>query len=294
MVAKTTKALFLVVCFFTSILPSQAAEHESIFIGVTEPSHIWGVGEKIKTPFVIRIAFQYKDGIWKALPSKAKRQAGWLVPVYDYPREIDWNLTFNGKKIGEFRSYCPLKWSESSDIGLAEPDRKAHIPLIKAGAKNFLYWGDPWAVPPHSRPLVASSGSYFDDPDNWRPLVPLPQPSRTLISAYRKALGSEANHLRNKQISVKQCYRSRHGDELISLAVPSSEVKGEYDYVQWFHVQGNRISFLGSSLELIDAGDYDHDGYSEIVFHKGGYDYDAYVLVYDDLRKQLKFGWSYH
>jgi len=297
MIAKTKQVLILTLCVLTLTLASHSAEHESTFIGVTEPNHVWYLGEKIRTPFLIRVAFKYKNGIWRAMPNKSENQAELAALVHDYPKEIDWNLSFDGKKIGGFRSYCPLKWTLYSEIGLEEPDIKAHIPAIKIGAKNFHYWGA-WDL--RTRPLVASSGHYLDDPDNWKSLVPPPNPSHALISAYRKATKSQADgdlnphEFTDKQILVRQYYKSWHGDELISLAVPSFEVKGEYDYEQWFCVRGNKISFLGSSLELIDAGDYDHDGHSEIVFHKRGYNYDAYVLVYEDLRKQLEFGWSYH
>ena len=42
---------------------------------------------------------------------------------------------------------------------------------------------------------------------------------------------------------------------MISLAVPNSEEVGnEQGDVQWFYVHGNEISFIGNSLELIDAG----------------------------------------
>jgi hypothetical protein len=63
---------------------------------------------------------------------------------------------------------------------------------------------------------------------------------------------------------------------------------------QWFLDKGKGPKFIGRSLELVDAGDYDGDGWSEIVFHRYGYDYDAYVLLFDHLSKQIEFGWIYH
>jgi len=69
---------------------------------------------------------------------------------------------------------------------------------------------------------------------------------------------------------------------------------GEAPVLFWFYVNGKDIRLIGQSLELIDAGDYDHDGHSEVVFHKSGYNYDGYILVFDDMRKQIEFGWSYH
>ena len=63
---------------------------------------------------------------------------------------------------------------------------------------------------------------------------------------------------------------------------------------QWFLDDGKTVRFVSSSLALIDAGDYDGDGGSEVVFLKTGYDYDAYILLYARLAKQAEFGWTYH
>lgn len=42
---------------------------------------------------------------------------------------------------------------------------------------------------------------------------------------------------------------------------------------QWFVINAEgHISFLGQGMWLVDAGDYDNDGKSELVFAIGGYD----------------------
>jgi hypothetical protein len=63
---------------------------------------------------------------------------------------------------------------------------------------------------------------------------------------------------------------------------------------QWFLDKGNGPKFIGSDMQFVDAGDYDGDGWSEIVFHRYGYDHDAYVLLFDHLSKQIEFGWINH
>jgi hypothetical protein len=50
----------------------------------------------------------------------------------------------------------------------------------------------------------------------------------------------------------------------------------------------------GNELLLIDAGDYDGNGRSELVFRKSSYDYDGYVIYFDDFAKSAEFGWTYH
>ena len=48
------------------------------------------------------------------------------------------------------------------------------------------------------------------------------------------------------------------------------------------------------SLTLLDAGDYDGDGKSEVVFFLSGYNEDGYALFYDSFRKFVFHTWSYH
>jgi len=45
---------------------------------------------------------------------------------------------------------------------------------------------------------------------------------------------------------------------------------------------------------LLDVGDYDKDGKSEVLFWSSGYNEDGYVLYYDDFRKKVPFKWHYH
>lgn len=48
-------------------------------------------------------------------------------------------------------------------------------------------------------------------------------------------------------------------------------------------------------LELLDAGDYDDDGKSKVIFFlTQPEDTDGYVLFYDDFKKQVENTWTYH
>jgi len=45
---------------------------------------------------------------------------------------------------------------------------------------------------------------------------------------------------------------------------------------------------------LVDAGDYDNDGKSEIVFSISRYNRGGYELFYDDFKGHTVFEFSYH
>ena len=286
--------LALILCLLFFSFASQASTSETIILGVTEPSYDSRTIGKIKTSFFIRVAFICKDGIWKIFPNEANNETGLTNLVKYYPSQVDWNLTFDGKKIGECTSQSPKKWSFYGDVGLELPDKQARLPSIQIDTENFHYWGEAWIYPPKNRPLIATSGPYIDDPDKWKPVKQLPTPTQNLILAYRQTTKKSTENFSDKQISVMQCYRSNTGEELISLSVPRIPDEEEVEYLQWFHINNDQIKSLGSCLDLIDAADYDHDGHSEVVFHKYGYNYDAYVLLYNNSKNQLEFGWSYH
>jgi hypothetical protein len=45
---------------------------------------------------------------------------------------------------------------------------------------------------------------------------------------------------------------------------------------------------------LVDAGDYDNDGKSELVFSIDRYNRGGYELFYDDFKKRTIFEFGYH
>jgi len=67
----------------------------------------------------------------------------------------------------------------------------------------------------------------------------------------------------------------------------------------FFVASDRRVSFLGLQWEFVDAGDYDADGKSEVIFYVAeGKDIDiateGYVLFYDSFRGNVRFAWENH
>lgn len=51
---------------------------------------------------------------------------------------------------------------------------------------------------------------------------------------------------------------------------------------------------LGTSLELVDFGDFDGDGRTEFLFWNAGYNQDGYVLCWGQRLKSSRSAWCYH
>jgi hypothetical protein len=64
---------------------------------------------------------------------------------------------------------------------------------------------------------------------------------------------------------------------------------------QWYLIEpSGKMRFLGSGMSLVDAGDYDGDGKSEVLFAVDGYDLGGYRLFYRDFSRSAEFLFSYH
>jgi hypothetical protein len=55
-----------------------------------------------------------------------------------------------------------------------------------------------------------------------------------------------------------------------------------------------QTTFLGNGMQLVDAGDYDNDGKSELVFAIDRANEGGYELYYDDFKRHAVFQFSYH
>lgn len=51
---------------------------------------------------------------------------------------------------------------------------------------------------------------------------------------------------------------------------------------EWFYARGAQAIHVGSSMKLLDAGDYDGDGRSEVLFWIERYNNDGYALYWND------------
>jgi NAD(P)H dehydrogenase (quinone) len=99
-------------------------------------------------------------------------------------------------------------------------------------------------------------------------------------------------------IVVEKAFSSHRNWFIVEANLRGSECDGLSDEAfasPWFVITPQRqVRFLNSGMWLVDAGDYDADGKSEIVFSLDDYNRGGYKLFYDDFRRSATFEFTYH
>lgn len=254
------------------------------------------------TPFVaVRPLFAKTGGRWTSLEEPAAFER-----VVGFPERV-WTIAFDGRTIGTVRT---------ADARADQPARKEFprqrvlklVPRQVVPSRTYpKYRFDSWCGPVPSRPFVAVSAPNSSDPEVWKPLTPLPDVRVALLPAFRAAVDSvfvcppSASkpvlfRYGAKDLSVERAYRSANGTTIVALQVHSKELCDDMSPesgLQWF-VLGDHPRFLHWDMELIDAGDYDGDGKSELVFWYDSYNANGYVLFADNFATRVPVIWGYH
>lgn len=284
-----------VIAFFLSTFNACAVE--PILVGVLEePQCARTRGAKA------RIMFQRTANGWTSL---------------DFPESTPsitkqtWSIAFDGRQPGTVRLIePPEKTGESGKAPLKDKlfGTKGHIP-VHANLNAFSGWCDT----PTTRPLVLVSQPFTSDPAGWKPFSVPAEYKLQLFDQFKKSLGTripsrcndqegakeEAFHFDTGDLSIFKGYQSKSEGTLVSIGLnpEKSGCDGPPDSAwsnRWFYIRDKRINLIGIGLELVDSGDYDGDGLSELLFWKTAYNQNGYALVFDNLRKTTEYVWNYH
>ncbi len=170
-----------------------------------------------------------------------------------------------------------------------------------------------WCSAPAIRPMVITTIEKPSDPSAWKPFgVPVEYRER-LLEPFRLAVGrvnllncntsggSEPQpfSVRVEDLRIFKGYASRSKEELISIGLDPSTYRydgpaGTTWARHWFLLTDNVVDYVGNSMELVDSGDFDADGKSEVLFWHSEYNQDGYVLYFDDMRRRVDYTWGYH
>ena len=302
------KALVLLIAL-SAVAATGITAEKPILLGILED--VPGKYQGMPNSRYVRVAFQKSGETWKAFPSGCSDGPTCLKHLPSlYPTEVSWTIAFDGKNVGHLTTHAPAEFDFYSDVGSETITSSGAIPTVGKRSQEyagFLY-GSVY------RPLVAVSQPYFNDPDNWKPLKLRPDVQASLRRQFRNLFPNVENcaspeenigrpwQYRDPDIFIDRAYSSHTGWRLASLRLgdyrcdgPSETPSHDPFSSQWFVVDARgHIDFLAQGLRLVDAGDYDNDGNSELLFAIEGYDLGGYELFYDDFKMHSKFQFSYH
>lgn len=251
----------------------------------------------------------------------SKEATGWKT-LDGLNQNVKWTVAFDGKNLGEVETRpspapevavnpnpveASATYMHAVQAIVAPADR---VPTIGKPGNKFAGAFETVV----RRPLVVVSSPNFGDPDQWK----LTTAPTELAKPIRVAFGQAFQHVRQcdaqgeplkqdwevpeSELAVVKTYASNKGSFLVETQLKHhrcvfdvneknlTNMKG----TQWFFVGSDRAArSLGNDWQLVDAGDYDADGKSEVVFFFGDSETgkEAYVLFYDDFRSQVT--WAY-
>lgn len=280
-----------ILLFFCALFVSAPAFAQ--VIGVLEDRPGVYAGEPHRR--VVRAVFQKLGQHWEARP----QQGAPAPPAH-------WTIAFDGRAVGTVDTHADPQLSMNSDVGLqalASPEQAPKIGAPSAEFQGML--GEPVL-----RPLIAVSEPNVADPQHWRRAALSAQSAALVRTAFRNhfphvenctAADTETTHAwayADAEIGIEKTYSAADGWSVVQVQLRDAKCDGPPDDAfseQTFAISpAHEVSLLGDGLRLVDAGDYDNDGKSELVFLIDRYNAGGYELFSDDFRQHATFSFSYH
>ncbi len=212
------------------------------------------------------------------------------------------------------------------DIGWLEIPAGLNAETSKGRLPEFGGWpGLPAATPK----TMTNSERNVSDPERWRISKPSASASRLALTALARILQetstckayfpeqeSRSAAIPAALLKVKKSFKNVRGTELLIVGLSTSgrkacrpkvhESQEFLDDVGDFVVVSNpdrshvvhrvlpNTGWLSADLSVLEFGDFDADGKTEVVLFYSGYNRDGYVLLHSGMTKKVEFLWGYH
>lgn len=224
----------------------------------------------------------------------------------------EWTLAFDGRALGTVAIH-DITPALHAGAPFFTRD-KLFAPTLPVTFKEPMHDGaryGGWICAPDDRPVVLVSRANAKDPDGWRPCKPanawLRQAQTSYIAGISKATQDECMDSGGQQRAIgladlakHRAYCSRAGHALLTVSVSRKRaprcdgpIAADLKRKTYLFHDG-QMTAVGPGLTLVDAGDYDNDGHSELLFWASRYNEDGYVLLHDGLASQTAYLWSFH
>jgi hypothetical protein len=297
-------SLFFRVLLLVLISGAARGSAQNLVLGVLEDVPGAYAGEP--SSHGVRVLFQKNATDWEAFPNNCPDQGCLKTISSKYPRELTWTIVFDGRDLGQVTGRTPKEFELYSHVGLQVVVSNGAIPTV--GKRSAEYGGSTDASV--YRPLVAVSRPYFKDPESWKPSNLPADMIRLFRQEFRKRFPTVSNCTspadaaekpwlyNDENIRILKRYSSNRHWSVVQVRLGEYRCNGPPDdpfFDYWFALSPtNDITLLGNGLWLVDAGDYDNDGKSELVFAIDRYNQGGYELFYADFKKHATFEFGYH
>lgn len=278
-------------CFlFFLLAPSLCS---ALNIGVLEYSEYQTQQKNKEFSHSVRAIFYTKDNKW--------------VTGDQTKGTTKWRVLYDGKIVGHITSDDNKTPKYISDKGLQIiASNKKDIPAIGSITDEFATWTDAKTY----RPLVLTTGENYKDPDGWKKTELTTKIEKLAKVEFRSKFNEVINctdehdtkpkvwNYTDEDIKILKAYTSKTSWIVASLKLGPYKCDGllEDSYIPtWFLFSPKgKVSVLDSGMTFVDAGDYDGDGKSEIIFQVSRYNKGGYIMYFDDFKQNVDFMFGYH
>jgi hypothetical protein len=256
------------------------------------------------------------------MPAFEKSNSEWRSVTHFALRNVKWTVAFDGKNLGQVESKASSDVDGADQVNsnfsrakLSIVTPTTEVPTVGKPSRWFTGITALFGLATVRRPLVLVSKSYYRDPDGWKK-TQLPEEIAQLVrEGFRKQYphvgrckGEKiAEHdwkFPDSALTLPAAYSSSKNAFLVAVHLNAGDCGwgGRPDdpldsFVhQWFFVAADRsVRRIGGFGEFLDAGDYDNDGSSEVIFFSArSENSDAYDLLYDNFQKKVDLEIGYH
>ncbi len=302
---KLTLSLFL----FTLLVRLASAEPPVISIGVLEELRERDANTRV---FVgtknykvhLRVMFRKHILTWESYPRLRDLSEAPSV----FPARGIWSACYQGKRMASFESINAPGISVASLIGSQVIPPQVKIPTTDLEGNKFAGWREEKS---EVRPLVSTTSGRCDDLDYWRKDEPNGQKREPLIAKLREELakttwierpenemgtanggGAKNYRFKDAQVTWGDFASSRRNHSRIAT-LKVKDLNGQNHDEVFFVTEKGEVSYLGSSLYFLDAGDFDNSANSTIVLRMQAQLRDGYVLLDHTGKRVADFYWGY-
>lgn len=253
---------------------------------------------------VVRALFHKEGTGWESYDPNCRDEACLSSSPANAPQRVTWTISNRGNALGEITAVTPSAWALYRDAGQQELEEGSTAPTLGERSNDFAD-----AATPLHRPLVATSPGAFADPAGWMEWPLSEEAQQAVRAAFRAQFATVINCANATAAPQPRVYTDADIEISQEFAAPNNwriatvrlgdygcdgPLEGAYAEQTYAISPANEARLLGEGYRFLDAGDYDADGQSEVIFVINQYNVGGYALYANDFTQSAVFDFSYH